>query len=322
MRGAGDWLIRLIAYPALAALLLEIAARFRMRDLFGLMALAGIYGLLNGLLINPDTTLVDIPRTWFTRVMGAQSLMGLLMLSLFFAFSRRFTRTKLISLFTSAGIVGTFYGVWGRWAVELQMGVTEFIQARFGIPDGVAYGVTGVEADIRQTALITLLLYAVALILIITALCFLLSRRADDGQPLNLRLSRRALALVLLILVGLFALRLLTFVTDTLSLMVLGTFILISLGVLYYQQRKTGGTLLDSLGSLPVRGWLIVVIVMSVVFIIAAIIGYGLERGTGADDPIFVITNIFTSYGLFWLPAVCLVLAARAFIRLSRQGKL
>ncbi len=46
-----DWALLVIGYVALSALLLEIAARYRLRDIFGLMMLAGLYGMLNGLIL-------------------------------------------------------------------------------------------------------------------------------------------------------------------------------------------------------------------------------------------------------------------------------
>ncbi|MBC8171837.1 MAG: hypothetical protein H7X77_09190, partial [Anaerolineae bacterium] len=84
-RSASDWLLLSPGYLALSTLLLDFIVRYRVRDLPGLMTIAGLYGLLNALLLNPDTTLFDIPRTLVTRVTGAHTLLGLEMLILFLA---------------------------------------------------------------------------------------------------------------------------------------------------------------------------------------------------------------------------------------------
>ncbi len=83
-----DWALLALGYLALSGLLLEIAARYRLRDAFGLLTLAGIYGMLNGLILNPATALIDVPRTLITRAMGAHAVAGLIALALFLALTR------------------------------------------------------------------------------------------------------------------------------------------------------------------------------------------------------------------------------------------
>lgn len=71
-RSPFDWGVAIIGYIALAALLLDMAARLRLRDTNGILALGGIYGIINGLLLTSQATLADFPRTFFTRALGGK----------------------------------------------------------------------------------------------------------------------------------------------------------------------------------------------------------------------------------------------------------
>jgi hypothetical protein len=290
-----DWVLLAPGYLALSITLLAAAARFRLRDLFGLMALAGLYGILAGLLLHPASALADAPRTWFTRVMGAHSLIGLLMLTLLLVLRRPLSRWRALALAVIALPVGIAWGAWGRWSGDVYSG-------------GAAAGETP----------LALLLAAAAGLAVLTGLMLLGLRR---WQPAPVAPSRRALALALLGLLALLIVRVLQGSLDGLSLLILGTFAVFSMGVLYNQERRTGRTLLDGLQAAPAAGWaglLAAVLALGV----GAALGYGLQRGQGANDPVFVITTLFTAYGIGWLPAVAAVLAARGISRQARLGRL
>ncbi len=110
-----EWLLLVLAYLALAALIVDLALRYRVHDLFSLLALAGVYSLTNSLLVNPQTALVDVPRTWVTRVLGAHSLLGLGVLLLLIRPQR---------LLPVAGLVGLLWGLWLRWLPSVSNIVT------------------------------------------------------------------------------------------------------------------------------------------------------------------------------------------------------
>lgn len=74
-RSALDLLL-IPAYPILAALVLDLAARYRVRDGFGVLLLAGIYALLNALAPNPALMGAN-PATLAAQVLGTQALAGL-----------------------------------------------------------------------------------------------------------------------------------------------------------------------------------------------------------------------------------------------------
>lgn len=292
-RGILDWLLLALGYLALSTLLLEIAHRYRIRDAFGLLLLAGIYGMLNGLILNPQSALIDTPRTLITRAMGAHALAGLLALALFFALSNglRARRAHLFALVITL-IVGIGWGTWARWSPP-------------------------VFDSLPESAPETLLLYAGAGIALGALALFAVRRSAPAA---NARLNPRGWAFTLLVLVGLTVLHLLRGEIDGLSLSVIVTLSAFSIMILWFHKRKKGSTLLDGLVN-NVFNWTAFVLLV-IGFAVGGIAGYGLPRGEGNNDPIALLGALFTAYGLIWLPAVSLVLGARAFSRQARGMKL
>lgn len=295
-----DWLLLALGYLALSALLLETAARFRLRDIFGLLTLAGIYGLLNGLLLNPQSALLDVPRTLITRAMGAHAFAGLLALALFFGLLGGSLRSRrLLVILALALVIGVGWGAWARWSPPT-----------FG---------TGIE-----TAPETLLLYtAVGVALIAFAL--ILIRRApmpsaDPPLTSSFRLDSRGWAFTLIVLFGLLIVHLLRGEIDSLSLVIIPTLAVFSAAILWFQQRKKGTTLLDSLNA-PSPD-LVSLALIVVAFAGSGALGFTLPRGESSSDPLALIGALFTAYGLVWLPAVSLVLGARAFSKQARAMRL
>ncbi len=113
--GALDWAWRALAYTLLAAVLLDLAVRYRVRDLYDSMALFALYGVLVSVFVAPAVALEELPRTLLTRTLGAHSLTGLLLWGVFGTLLQGGTRrTRLI---TVGGMfwLGFFWGVWLRW---------------------------------------------------------------------------------------------------------------------------------------------------------------------------------------------------------------
>lgn len=286
-----DWIPLVIGYIALASLLLELATRFRVRNVFGLLALAGIYGLLNGLLLNPESTLTDVPRTLFTRVTGAHTLVGLLMLWLFLQMVTPRQPTMRESLITGT-VVGIGWGTWARWSPTL------------------------LRPDANDTPLPTLLLITLDVVIVMGILLFM--RRNDKASELSL-LPIEWIG-VLVVLSGLLLARGLSDQIDTLSLVIVAVLVVLCLSLLWFQKREKGETLLDGIGTNPPPFYLLGSTLAA--FLISGILSYGLPRGEGEQDPVFIVTALFTAFGLTWLPGVCLALGAQAVGRLVRAGKL
>lgn len=285
-----------LGYVALSALLLDTAARFRLRDAFGLLALAGSYGMLNGLLINPATTLSDVPRTLITRGMGAHAVAGLLALALLLVIGRGglWSRRKLIIMLVLALVTGFGWGAWAKWW-------------RFVVGTGAI------------SELIDLIIPAAGGFALIAAALVLANRRRSE-TPVDMRLNPAGWAFTLIILGGLLIIRLVRGEVDILSLSMIVTLAVFSVMILWFQQRKKGAILLDGLGA-GATHWLGIAALM-MAFVAAGIAGYGLPRGDTAGDPIAIISAVFTAYGLIWLPAISIVLGARAFSRRARAMNL
>ena len=285
-----DWMVLVVGYFALAGMLLDLAVRFRVRNLFGLLALAGIYGLLNGLLLNPDTALADMPRTLFTRVMGAHSFAGLLMLSLFLQLVTARKVSLPIGLIAS-GVIGFGWGTWARWSPTL------------------------LRPEAGDTALIAMLIAAASSAAIFAAL---LRLRGSDTHA-DLRLKPMEWLMVLIAFAALLLYRGLSAQVDMLSFTLIAVLVVFCLALLWFLRRDKGRTLLDGVGATGPRWTLL--IAESVTFVLMGIASYGLPRGEGAGDPVFVITMVLTGFGLAWLPGVSLALGAQAFARQVRAGR-
>ena len=290
-----DWLLLIVGYVALSALLLEIAARYRLRDVYGLLMLAGIYGMANGLILNPHSALIDVPRTLISRAMGAHAFAGLIGLALFFGLAKGSFRSRrtLIAALVIAVIVGIGWGTWAHWS-----------PVEFGSLDESAPG--------------TLALYTgIGVVLIILAL---LGVRRYGGESTDLSLDRRGWAFTLMVLMGLLVLHLLQGEADLLSLTVIVTLSAFSIMIIWFQKRKKGVTLLDNVGNAS-PAWASLALLI-VGFAVAGAVGYSLPRGDVTNDPLALISALFTAYGLIWLPAVSIVLGARAFSRQARAMQL
>ncbi len=292
--GIIDAVLLALGYLALSSLLLEIAARYRLRDLFGLLTLAGIAGMANGLILNPQSALIEVPRTLISRAMGGQAIAGLIALALFLALTNGSLRSRRILIVTLilAALIGVGWGTWGHWS-------SQFFD-------------NGVEvAPLR-------LLFDGALGLMLITLALTVERAASST---DLRLDSRGWAFTLIVLVGLLVLHLLQGQVDVLSLSLLVTLSAFAIMILWFQKRQKGATLLDHVASAPVSWaqWIALVIV----FALGGVVGYLLPHSSAdVNDPVAVIGAIFTAYGLIWLPALTIVLGARAFTRQARAMRL
>lgn len=288
-----DWALLIAGGVALSALLLDLLARFHVRDGFGLLALAGIYGLLNGLLLNPQTALADVPRTILSRALGAQVIAGLLMLTLFLALTfQPPTRRRWLGTLLIAALVGGIWGVWGR-----------------GSP--VLFGAAVTETPL-EVLLVTAALGA-GLILVLTLLASFTVRRLG-AKAIDFRLSPLGWTGTLAALLTLLVVHLLQGEIDSLSLVVIPTLILFCLTILWFARRKKAASLLDA----PPTPAPLILLTMIAALLLAAVPAYA----QGAGDPAALIGAAFTAFGLVWLPALSLALGGRAFMRQARALRL
>jgi hypothetical protein len=291
-----DWLILIPGYLILASILLDLTVRYRVRDLFGGLVLAGIYALLYALLLNPAYAFTDTARTLVTRVMGAQGLISAEMLGLFLLLTGGLGRRAHRLLLVGCLIVGLAWGIWVRWWPP--------------------------DEGLEQVSLVTMLAYGVGGLALIAALLAYAAPRTAALTPDFMRLSRVGWGACVLLLVAVFVFRLLQGAIDTTALVLTPLILLICWAILWYRERAKGRSLLD--GHIPIQAppplkWLLPL----VVFFAAAILTYNLPLiQVEQANQLTLIGVGFTAYGLAWLPTVSLVLGARGYLKQMSQRQL
>lgn len=290
-----EWALLVPGYVAVSALLLDWLVRYRLRDIFGLLVLTGIYSLLWAVVLNPESALEDVPRTLFTRVMGAQALIAAEMMGLFLILSGGGWVRRLV---TGAVIVGLAWGIWVRgWPVEAGY-------AAVPLETMLVYGAGGV-------GLLALVVYGL---------------RRGDGQAgmaiERLRLTPMGWLVVALTLGISGGGRWLSGTVDGTGAILCGLLAALCWAILWFRGRKKGNTLLD--GRLPVRGLPVGQAVGAVlIFGAAAIVGYQVPMvAIGGLQPHRLIGLGFTAYGLAWLPTVSLILGVQGYLRQLAARKL
>jgi hypothetical protein len=292
-----EWLLLVPGYIALATLLLDLLVRYRVRDLIGVMLLAGMVGLLASLLLNPQTALIDLSYTLVTRVMGGHTLLALEMIGLFLALTGSSRRARYL-LLAGSGVVGLAWGIWVRW---------------FPVLDARPFGAVSPA---------TMLAYGAAGIALIFLLLRLAARHAASLSPADLKLSWRASGVLVIVLLLLFVVRLLQAAIDLASLIVIPALAALCLVILWFRRPAKEGSVLDT--RIPVRplsaAWILAA--AGFLFLMGMLV-YGL--------PLIVVANLnqltlvilgFTAFGMGWLPLVSLILGVRAAARLTRERRM
>ncbi len=288
-----DWLPLAVGYLALAALALDFIARYRIRDLFGLLTLSGLISLTGALCLHPDTAFADLPRTLATRVMGAHALLAAEMLGLFLVLTGGGERLRG-RLWWGCVVVGLAWGVWAApWSAE----------------EGYA-----------PVTLPTLLLWGAGGVVLLAVLL----RWATHSRVTldDLRLPRLGLLAAVAVLGALLAAHILRGALANEPLFFTALLWTLCWAILWYRGREKGDTLLD--GRLPPQpppaGLLIRA---GALFFGVAIFGYNLPAfDVGGVTPFRFIGLGFTAYGLAWLPGVSLVLGVGGYLRQISAQKL
>lgn len=290
-----DWLLLVFGYLAVSAVLLDLAARYRLRDPFGLLALAGVYGLLNALLLNPTSAFIDFPRTFFTRAMGGHTVAGLLALALWLRLTRNSQRGRW---WIPAGAAALLVGVvWGFWA-------------HYSPP---------VFAEGGEITLPTLLIVFGGGALLLLVLAWSVQRIPESLSTESFRLNRLGGSFVFIVFVTLLGGHLAAGDIDALKIAIVLIFAIFCIGIVWFQKRQKGAAMLDDRRtdiSLPLLAALLALM------LIGGLVGYHLPHGYGQTDPLAVIGSLLTAYGLVWLPVVTFVLGAREFTKQSRAMRL
>jgi hypothetical protein len=292
-KSAVDWALALPGYLVLSIVLLDFIVRYRVRDLFGVLVLAGIYSLSAALIISPQSSFVDMPRTLVTRVMGAYALLATEMIGVFLALTGGSQGRAQRFLLIGCGIVGLAWGFWVK-----------------GWP---------LDAGYADVSLATMLVYGLVGLALIGVIGRYAAAVSPDEMTIEaLRLSRPGWGAMVIAAGTLLVIRLVRGEIETSALILTGLLLVLSWGIIWFRGRTKGPTLLD--GRVPVRfPALLSFLTAAVVFMATGIFTYNLPAiNVGVVTPVTVIGLGFTAYGLAWLPTVSLVLGARAYLRQFR----
>lgn len=297
-RAASEWLLLVPGYVALAALSLDVLVRYRVRDFWGVMTLAGVCGLVIGSVLNPATGLADVPRTLVTRVTGAYTLLSLEMIVLFLALTGARQRGLRWSVLLGSAAVGLAWGTWTRYAP----GETDIAFALIPLETMLAWG--------AGSAALLLGLYALTL------------RFAAALPAERLRLDVRMWAVVLPTLAVLVLLRLIEGTATPTSLILIAILMGLCWGILWYRRSTKKAILLEAHFPIQPLPLLWIVLAAAILFW-TAVFSYSLPViGTAEFNQLSIVVYGFTLYGLAWLPTVSLILGARAYIRQIQSARL
>ena len=284
-RGLPEWLLLAAGYLALSAGLLDWLARYRVRDLFAGLLLAGVYGLAHSLYLSPFAmTELNMFYRLVTLALGAHTLLGgaalLLWLGLLHGRVGR-------GAWLGAVLVGFGWGVWVRWGA----------------------------GDVTLPAM----LMAGAVVVIAAGVLWAASHRAWVSPP-DVRLSAPSWLIVVAVLGGHFAVQSDFANIDVLFIVISGVLLAYCWLILWFQKSERGGTLLDGMGE---RQGLAAgrVLIAALVFLAAGAGGYLFPFAPGGQQREALI-GVFSAFGLVWLPTVSLVLGIRTYRRQTRQKQL
>ncbi|MDX2074931.1 MAG: hypothetical protein SFZ02_00750 [bacterium] len=286
----------LIGYIAISAIMLDLAVRYRVNDVYLTMLMVCIGALLIGLLLNPTFMLVDFPRHLLTRVIGASAFVSMEMWGLFLALMgghiKRYRR--LLVGFSLA--VGFNWGVWARYAYQLKDWSNA--PAEFG----------------------AMVLFGVIFLGFIGGGILLWKYRYQPSDtPLMLRMNIIEWCVMGIILTVLFMLQGFANIYDGAEIIVTGILIGVCWLGLWAGRPAKGKMLLDAHFPpvIPKISWLIASLG---VFTIGTLLGFGLPLVViGGFTQLYLLELAFAGVGFLWLPIVAGVLAVRGIEQQSRK---
>ncbi|MBN2472553.1 MAG: hypothetical protein JXN59_17640 [Anaerolineae bacterium] len=293
---AGAWGARAILYLALAALLLDLMARFEVGELFGVLVLAGLYGLLNGALVSGGA-LAALPLSLVTRPLGLHTLGGGVLALLWLGWlldGRGFVPWRAALL---AGI-GLLWGMWVRW---------------YPLLPSNTYPLPALSS---------------ALVLVIGGLVLLgvaffawgrLARRGALALETGLRLSPWAWGAVAGALGVTLAQQARAGAIDTLGGVLLGVLAGYLVVLLVFLRAGVSATPFLRRFDPPQLAGPGVYALYAALLVIPAALGYTLPGDGPEALPLRALTTALTVFGILWLPGVSLGIGLRAYIRLFRQ---
>lgn len=290
-RTPADWPPLALGYLALAAFALDLALRWRARDLFGLLLLAGLLAAAQSAALFPQRALADLPLTLVTRTLGAYTLAAALALALCLALLGA-PRGRRWLLAAAAGLT------WGAWT----------------------YGVPALTPDVAPASLSLLLLVGAAALGLVGAARWLLARAGSQLTAADLRLGLGGGALAAAALAWNLARASDSGALDTQGALICAVLAAYCLLLLWFQRRGGAPTPLEAALPPQPAAWRRLG-GAAALFLAGGAAGFLLSAAL-AFDLAGLLALAFTAYGLVWLPTVSLVLGVEGWRRLTRQRHL
>jgi hypothetical protein len=289
-----DLLIRIVGYPLLATLILDIAQRYRIRDGYDAMVVLAASALIHSLLINPSEGWADFLGSLLTRIIGAEALTQMILWGVFLTLLRGDVRRYAIYSIFGMAWHGLFWGFWMRWTPELR-------------------------GSFEAVPLETMFLYAGFLLLPIV-LYGVVKLFAKDITASDLLLSPLEWAIAAILLTSLFLYQAVIDAVGTGALVTVVIIMTVLWAVLWFRRDAKQESMLEKFLPLKPQAffWLPLA---ALAFAGACYIAYGLPRIQAAFvDQLWLMEFGFFGVGLLWLPIVATVIAVRGFDRLMREG--
>jgi hypothetical protein len=299
----GEWLLRIVGYIALATLVLDLAVRYRIRDVYDSMALICIYAVLAGVLITPEISFSDFPRTMVTRVLGGHNMGGAVAFGLFLALTIRGAgkgqaRKTYLRLVASMAWVGFYRGTWMRWTPEFNALAVQTVTP--------------------------LLLFALSAGVVIVAILFLdiAISASPTIEPLDLRLPFIPFMLLIGLLLVLFLIRVLMLPFSGAMLLVSVVLPTICWSILWFRRSEKAALLMAS-HIPPKRPALLWIGLAALVFVATVLFAYALPLvGTADYNQLWLMEIGYGVVGFSWLPVLAGVIAVRGVDRQMRTREI
>lgn len=289
---APRWIALALLYVALAAITLDLIARLNVHELFSLLLVAGLYGLLNGALVSHITGR-DLPFSLIVRPLGAQPLAFVLALAAFRILASERATGPLE--FGAALGIGLVWGVWVRWfprwsddpIPQAEIGpALAALAVAFVVCLLIRYAVPPVGIYRRDDWLLTPIEWALAGGVLVAALVVGSSQGDISGAAVGITV-------------------------------VLGAYVVMMLVITRVMRQESSYLAAITPPRRPnPAAWLILLIPL----LLAGWIGFSLPGGDDSSVQSDLLFAALTAFGIVWLPAVSIVVGVRSFVQLTREG--
>lgn len=293
--GVVAWLIHIAGYLLLSTLVIDIAVRYRIRDVYDAMVLIAGYALLHSLIISPELGWQRIPDTLLTRIIGAEALTALILWGIFLSLLRGDIRKYHFLLLGGTFWLGFYWGTWMRWTPELRGTLEALPLTELFTYAGIAF-------------LPVILLYALTI------------RFAREQRPTDYLLTSLEWGIALIVLFLLFLYQAILGTITIGAWIVSAILLLLCWLILWFRRDEVQISMLETHFPLkPLHPLWIALAVL--VFVAATIFAYLLPLVELAQfNQLWLMELGFFAVGTFWLPLVATVLAMRGMDRAMREG--